>query len=101
MAQPIVKYTLNKKGQVPEWINTGDSSFSGQHGISGNKDGYIPRYESPQDTIYLGIAIGDVDPEEPWWLSKISLVARNAELFLQNRVKEADWPKDFGESIDG
>ena len=63
MAQPIVKYTLNKRGQVPEWINTGDSSFSGQHGISGNKDGYIPRYESPQDTIWLGIASGDPDPD--------------------------------------
>ena len=63
MAQPIVKYTLNKKGQVPEWINTGDSSFAGQHGISGNKDGYIPRYEAPQETIYLGIAVGEVDPD--------------------------------------
>jgi len=63
MAQPIVKYTLNKRGQVPEWINTGDSSFASQHGISGNKDGYIPRYESPQDTIWLGIAVGDVDPD--------------------------------------
>ena len=63
MAQPIVKYTLNKKGQVPSWINTGSSSFAGQHSISGNKDGYIPRYESPQDTIYLGIASGDPDPD--------------------------------------
>ena len=63
MAQPIVKYTLNKKGQVPSWINTGSSSFAGQHSISGNKDGYIPRYESPQDTIYLGIASGDADPD--------------------------------------
>ena len=63
MAQPIVKYTLNKKGQVPEWINTSDSSFAGEHGISGNKTGYIPKYESPQDTIYLGIASGDVDPD--------------------------------------
>ena len=63
MAQPIVKYTLNKKGQVPEWINTGDSSFSGQHGITGNKTGYIPKYESPQDTIWLGIASGDPDPD--------------------------------------
>ena len=63
MAQPIVKYTLNRKGQVPEWINTGDSSFAGEHGISGNKDGYIPRYEAPQDTICLGIAVGDVDPD--------------------------------------
>ena len=63
MAQPIVKYTLNKKGQIPEWINTSDSSFAGQHGITGNKEGYIPRYESPQDMIYLGIAKGDVDSD--------------------------------------
>jgi len=63
MAQPIVKYTLNKKGQIPEWINTGSSSFAGQHGITGNKEGYIPRYESPQDMIYLGIAKGDVDSD--------------------------------------
>ena len=63
MAQPIVKYTLNKKGQVPEWINSSDSSFSGQHGITGNKTGYIPKYESPQDTVYLGIAKGDPDPD--------------------------------------
>ena len=63
MAQPIVKYTLNKKGQVPEWINRGDSAFAGEHGITGNKTGYIPKYESPQDTTYLGIASGDPDPD--------------------------------------
>ena len=63
MAQPIVKYTLNKRGQVPSWINTSSSSFAGQHSISGNKDGYIPRYEDPQDTIWLGIATGDADPD--------------------------------------
>ena len=63
MAQPIVKYTLNKKGQVPSWIDTGSDSFAGQHPISGNKDGCIPRYESPQETIYLGLATGDVDSD--------------------------------------
>ena len=63
MAQPIVKYTLNKKGQTPEWINTSDSSFDGLHGITGNKTGYIPKYESPQEIIYLGIASGDPDPD--------------------------------------
>ena len=63
MAQPIVKYTLNKKGQTPEWINSSDSSFSGLHGITGNKTGYIPKYESPQDAIMLGIASGDPDPD--------------------------------------
>ena len=63
MAQPIVKYTLNKKGQTPEWINTDSSSFAGEHGITGNKTGYIPKYESPQDMIMLGIASGDPDPD--------------------------------------
>ena len=63
MAQPIVKYTLNKKGQVPEWINTSNSSFASEHGITGNKTGYIPKYESPQDMIFLGIASGDPDPD--------------------------------------
>ena len=63
MAQPIVKYTLNKRGQVPSWIDTGSDSFAGQHAISGNKDGYIPRYEDPQETIYLGIATGEADPD--------------------------------------
>ena len=63
MAQPIVKYTLNKRGQVPSWIDTGSDSFAGQHAISGNKDGCIPRYESPQETIWLGLATGDVDSD--------------------------------------
>ena len=63
MAQPLVKYTLNRKGQVPSWIDTSDSSFAGQHPISGNKDGCIPRYEEPQDTIFLGLATGDVDSD--------------------------------------
>ena len=63
MAQPLVKYTLNRKGQVPSWIDTGSDSFAGEHGITGNKDGCIPRYEDPQDVIYLGLATGDVDSD--------------------------------------
>ena len=63
MAQPLVKYTLNRKGQVPSWIDTGSDSISGEHPISGNKDGCIPRYESPQDTIWIGLATGDVDSD--------------------------------------
>ena len=63
MAQPIVKYTLTKKGTVPEWLSTDARAFAGEHGITGNKSGYIPKYESPQDTVYLGIASGDPDPD--------------------------------------
>ena len=63
MAQPIVKYTLSKQGRVPEWLSSDSRAFAGQHGISGNKDGYIPRYESPQSRIMLGIAAGEPDPD--------------------------------------
>ena len=63
MAQPIVKYTLSKQGRVPEWLSTDSRAFAGEHGITGNKTGYIPRYESPQETIYLGVASGDPDPD--------------------------------------
>ena len=63
MAQPIVKYTLSKQGKAPEWLSTDSRAFAGQHGITGNKSGKIPRYEAPQDTIYLGIAAGDPDSD--------------------------------------
>ena len=63
MAQPIVKYTLTKQGRIPEWLSSDSRAFAGEHTISGNKDGYIPRYESPQSRIMLGIAAGDPDPD--------------------------------------
>ena len=63
MAQPIVKYTLTKQGTVPEWLSTDARAFAGEHGITGNKTGYIPKYEAPQDNIMLGIAAGDPDPD--------------------------------------
>ena len=63
MAQPIVKYTLSKQGRVPEWLSSDSRAFAGEHGITGNKSGKIPRYESPQDNIYLGIASGDPDSD--------------------------------------
>ena len=63
MAQPIVKYTLTKQGRVPEWLSSDSRAFAGEHAISGNKSGKIPRYESPQDTIMLGIASGEPDPD--------------------------------------
>ena len=63
MAQPIVKYTLTNKGTIPEWLSSDSRAFAGQHGITGNKTGYIPKYESPQETIYLGVASGDPDPD--------------------------------------
>ena len=63
MAQPIVKYTLTKQGRIPEWLSSDSRAFAGEHSTSGNKDGYIPRYESPQSRIMLGIAAGEPDPD--------------------------------------
>jgi len=63
MAHPLIKYTLTKQGRVPEWLCSDSRAFAGEHGTSANKAGYIPRYASPQDTIYLGMGCGDVDPD--------------------------------------
>ena len=63
MAQPIVKYTLTKRGTIPEWLSSDSRAFAGLHGITGNKSGKIPRYEAPQDTIFLGVASGDPDSD--------------------------------------
>ena len=63
MAQPIVKYTLTKRGTIPGWLSSDSRAFAGEHGITGNKSGKIPRYEAPQDNIFLGIASGDPDSD--------------------------------------
>ena len=31
------------------------------------------------------IKVGDVDSEKPWWPSKVSLLAQDAQVFLENR----------------
>ena len=38
-------------------------AFKGEHGAPANKVGKLPRFGSPQDTIYLGMGCGDVDPD--------------------------------------
>jgi hypothetical protein len=38
-------------------------AFKGQHSAPANKPGKLPRYGSPQDTIFLGIAAGDPDSD--------------------------------------
>ena len=63
MAQPIVKYTLTRRGTIPGWLSSDSRAFAGLHGITGNKSGKIPRYEEPQDIIYLGVASGDPDSD--------------------------------------
>ena len=41
------------------------------------------------------IKLGDVDPEEPWWFSKVALIAANADLVLSGASAATDWTNDF------
>ena len=63
MSQPLIKYTLTKQGRQPEWLSSDASAFKGQHSAPANKPGKLPRFGSPQDTIFLGIAAGDPDSD--------------------------------------
>ena len=63
MAYPLIKYTLTIHGRQPEWLCKESGAFKGQHGAPTNKAGKLPRFGSPQDTIFLGIGCGDVDPD--------------------------------------
>ena len=63
MSQPVIKYTLTKQGRQPDWLSKHTDSFKGEHGASANKAGKLPRFGSPQDTIYLGIGVGDPDDD--------------------------------------
>ena len=63
MAYPLIKYTLTIHGRQPEWLCTDSGAFKGQHGVSANKAGKLPRFGSPQDTIFLGMGCGDVDSD--------------------------------------
>ena len=63
MSQPLIKYTLTKAGRQPEWLSKDSRAFKGEHGTPANKPGKLPRFGSPQDTIYLGIGAGDPDSD--------------------------------------
>ena len=63
MAYPLIKYTLTIHGRQPEWLCTDSGAFKGQHPTSANKAGKLPRFGSPQDTIFLGIGAGDPDSD--------------------------------------
>ena len=63
MSQPVIKYTLTKQGRQPEWLSSDSRAFKGQHSTPANKAGKLPRFGSPQDTIFLGIGVGEPDSD--------------------------------------
>jgi hypothetical protein len=60
---PIIKYRLTRDGRIPEFLCTEEGSFAGMYGVNTNKPGYIARHPSPQETQFLGMGCGPIDPD--------------------------------------
>jgi hypothetical protein len=60
---PIIKYRLTREGRVPEYLCTYEGAFGGMYGVNTNKPGYLPKWPSPQETLYLGMGCGPIDPD--------------------------------------
>ena len=62
MAYPIIKYRLRADGRQPEYLAGISTGFSGECSVNTNVVGKIPRWLSPQESVYLGLAVGPADP---------------------------------------
>jgi hypothetical protein len=60
---PIIKYRLTRDGRIPEFLCNHEGAFAGMYGVNTNKPGYIAKWPSPQETQYLGMGCGPIDPD--------------------------------------
>jgi len=60
---PVIKYRLTPQGRTPDYLCKHEGSFAGMYGVNTNKEGYIPAWLSPQETLYLGLGCGPIDPD--------------------------------------
>ena len=60
---PIITYRLRSNGTIPPFLCKHPGSFAGMYGVNTNKEGFIPAWLPPQETKYLGMACGQVDPD--------------------------------------
>ena len=60
---PVIKYRLTLQGRTPDYLCKHEGSFAGMYGVNTNKEGYIPAWLSPQETQYLGLGCGPIDPD--------------------------------------
>ena len=61
MAYPIIKYRLRADGRQPEYLAGISTGFSGECSVNTNVAGKIPKWLSPQENVYLGLAVGPAD----------------------------------------
>ena len=60
---PIITYRLRSNGTLPPFLCKHPGSFAGMYGVNTNKEGFVPAWLPPQETKYLGMACGQVDPD--------------------------------------
>jgi hypothetical protein len=60
---PVIKYRLTPQGRTPDYLCKHTGSFAGMYGVNTNKEGYIPAWLPPQETLYLGLGCGPIDPD--------------------------------------
>jgi hypothetical protein len=60
---PVIKYRLTPQGRTPDYLCKHEGSFAGMYGVNTNKPGYIAKWPSPQETQYLGLGCGPIDPD--------------------------------------
>jgi len=75
---PIIKYRLTPQGRTPDYLCKHEGSFAGMYGVNTNKEGYIPAWLPPQETQYLGLGCGPIDPDGA--PSGVEVVETKAEL---------------------
>ena len=62
MAYPVIKSRLRPDGRQPEYLAGISTGFSGECATNSNVAGCMPKWLSPQETVYLGLGIGTADP---------------------------------------
>jgi len=60
---PIITYRLRSNGTIPPFLCNDPRGFAGMYGVNTNKPGYLPKWLPPQETKYLGMACGPIDPD--------------------------------------
>lgn len=60
---PIITYRLTRDGRIPEFLCKHEGAFGGMYGVNTNKPGYIAKWPSPQETQFLGMGDGPLDPD--------------------------------------
>lgn len=60
---PIITYRIRSNGTLPPFLCNHPGAFAGMYGVNTNKEGFIPKWLPPQETKYLGMACGPLDPD--------------------------------------